>query len=110
VNDDCENILKEDTVILFEILDFNPKQLAARELNNQDSDNYYKVAWGYLRPLGLSKNHFGLSKVQLYKYIFDSHKLQPKQRKHFIPLVYFDFIWPNRVNSRENEFPAFLMK
>ena len=34
VNDDCENILKEDTVILFEILDFNPKQLAARELNN----------------------------------------------------------------------------
>lgn len=34
INDDCENILKEDTVILFEILDFNPKQLAARETTN----------------------------------------------------------------------------
>ncbi|KAL4475781.1 hypothetical protein ABPG72_011558 [Tetrahymena utriculariae] len=98
INEEIDNILKEDVIILFEVLDFNPKQLQTRDFNNLDQDYYYKVAWGYIRPIGLAKNHFGLSKVQLYKYIFDSQKLNPKQRRHFIPLVYFDFIWPNKTN------------
>ncbi|KAL4450258.1 hypothetical protein ABPG74_008964 [Tetrahymena malaccensis] len=98
INEEIDNILKEDVIILFEVLDFNPKQLQTRDFNNLDQDYYYKVAWGYIRPIGLAKTHFGLSKIQLYKYIFDSQKLNPKQRRHFIPLVYFDFIWPNKTN------------
>lgn len=28
-----------------------------------DSDNFYRIAWGYIRPNGLCKLHIGLSKI-----------------------------------------------
>ncbi len=34
----------------------------------------------------------------MYKYIFDTHKLENLNRKAYVPLVYFDFIWPTKVS------------
>lgn len=41
----------EKTIILFEMLDFNAKFLRDREKYKLDKDNFYRVAWGFLRYL-----------------------------------------------------------
>lgn len=60
-----------------------------------DKDNFYRIAWGYLRPVGMSKAHFGISKIQLYKYKFNNKKADVDLSKPHIPSVYYDFIWNN---------------
>lgn len=61
------------------------------------SDNYYRVCWGYLRPVGIQQNHIGLLKIQLYKYIFDTQKLPPQAKNDQVPLAYLDFIFPDKT-------------
>ena len=46
-------------MILFEILDFNVRALKERDLKVLDQDNQYRIAWGYLRPVGLAQNYIG---------------------------------------------------
>lgn len=58
------------------------------------ADNMYRIAWGFIRPVGLSKRHFGTSKIQLYRYKFNDRKLPNQINKSYIPTVYYDFIWP----------------
>lgn len=62
-----------------------------------NSNLFYRVAWGYLRPLGAHRNHFGISKLQLFKYKFQYTKASPLTLKPEIPHVYYDFIWPYKV-------------
>ena len=62
-----------------------------------DIDNFYRIAWGYLRPMGLSKLHVGITKIQLYQFLFDTTKLKSANRRESIPLVYFDYIWNDKL-------------
>ena len=39
-------MIKADTVILFEVLDFNHQALLYKDTDIYDKDNFYRVAWG----------------------------------------------------------------
>jgi hypothetical protein len=62
INEDLEHVFSTNTMILFEILDFNPKLLVEKS-NLLNSENFLPVAWGYLKPLGTSHPHTSLSKL-----------------------------------------------
>ena len=96
INEDCSSLLGPNTLILFELLDFN-KKLITEGSKLLDSNLNYRIAWGYIRPIGTAKNHVGFSKVQLFKYKF--HPKDPTRANLFksnrrVPYVYFDFLWP----------------
>lgn len=100
IDEDAANICTPDTVILFELLDFN-KKLVNEGSEELDSDLNYRIAWGYIRPVGAAKHHFGMSKIQLYKYKF--YPNSPTRAALFrdnrrVPYVYFDFLWPRKKN------------
>ena len=52
--------MNPNTVILFEILDFNHQALLYKDTDIYDKDNFYRVAWGiyytYLRVSSSSGN------------------------------------------------------
>jgi len=99
LNEDASWLYNPKNIILFEILDFN-KELLKENSNKLDSNYNYRIAWGYLRPSGVAKNHIGYSKVQLYKYKFNPSQTTVSHIKKMykrIPFVYFDFIWPDKV-------------
>lgn len=43
--------------------------------------------------MGLCKLHLGITKVQLYKYLFDTRKYLYADRRETVPFVYYEFIW-----------------
>lgn len=94
INDEADHLLTTNTIVLFELLDYNHKLLAGRAVGDLDRDNFYRIAWGFLRPMGVSRRHLGYSKLQLYRYKFDSQKLPAEYQRKFVPTVYYDFIWP----------------
>ena len=56
----------------------------------------YRVAWAYLRPVGVStKIHRGQFQLQLNRYKFSPSSEWKNQ--HFIPNVYYDFLWTNHL-------------
>lgn len=61
------------------------------------------MAWGFLRPVGIGRNHFGISKIQLYRYKFDQFKTNAHSLHSSIPYVYYDFIWPYKT-----EYPGYI--
>jgi hypothetical protein len=67
VNQPASHLLKESTVLLFEILECNTSliekgsELVTREL-------FYPVAWAYLRPLGTAHIHMSRTRLQLYRF------------------------------------------
>lgn len=94
------NLLENDVLLLFELVDFSPTLLLDRpqELNR---DSLYPIAWGYLRLSGLSKYHMKDNKIQLYKNIFDTRAFDKtatgKRRQQNVPDIYYDFLWPNKT-------------
>lgn len=96
INFPAEKLINTDALFLFEILDFNHQALLFKDTGHYDKDNFYRIAWGYLRPVGIGKNHLGVTKIELYQYKFNNKKLY-NQNKPFIPSVYYDFLW----NSHE---------
>jgi hypothetical protein len=50
---------------------------------------------GFLRPVGLGKNHIGKSKIELYKYKYVNKRADPTFDNNYVPSVYYDFIWNN---------------
>lgn len=50
-------------MILFEVLDFNHQALLYKDNSQYDKDNFYRIAWAYLRPVGISKSHLGINKL-----------------------------------------------
>ena len=75
INYPAQKLFHPDIVFLFEILDFNHQALVYNDTNIYDKDNYFRVAWGFLRPVGISKTHVGVSKVELYQYKFNNKKI-----------------------------------
>lgn len=73
INEYAKNIYNPNVVIMFEILDFNTKLLIDGS-NKLNSENFYPVAWAYLRPLGTANIHLGARKLQLYHYNFEGRK------------------------------------
>lgn len=63
INFPAEKLINPDTVILFEVLDFNHQALLYKDTGSYDKDNFYRIAWAYLRPAGVSKAHLGVSKL-----------------------------------------------
>lgn len=63
INFPADKIVTPDTIFLFELLDFNHQALLYKDTNSYDKDNFYRIAWAYLRPAGLSKFHMGISKL-----------------------------------------------
>lgn len=63
INFPATTFFTADTLILFEILDFNHQALTYKDTDIFSKENFFKVAWAYLRPVGVSKIHVGKSKL-----------------------------------------------
>lgn len=99
INEDAQAMLGPDTVLLFEILDFNFKLVKARSKALR-ADNLYPVAWAFLRPAGVSKYHMGVNKLQLFKF---KYKRPAWFNEMHRPEVFYDFNWFNKEH-----YPSFL--
>ena len=99
IDEDASHLFGPSLLILFEILDFNQDLIKEKKLDLMDSDFFYRVAWGYLRPIGGGRNHFGNRQIQLFKYKFQCRRTNAASLGGFVPHVYYDFIWPEKVNS-----------
>lgn len=97
INELAQKIYNPNVVILFEILDFNTKLLieGSSKLNN---DNFYPVAWAYLRPLGTANIHLGARKLQLYHFNFEGKKHMKYNRciDPRTPDVFLELDWPSK--------------
>jgi hypothetical protein len=104
INEKSVNIFDPETLILFEILDFNP-DLAARNPSALNADLMYPVAWAYLRPVGMANIHVSTQRLQLYKYKFNYDKKFKYKRPidQRTPEVLLDFNFP-----RKEEYPTYL--
>jgi hypothetical protein len=65
LNERADKILGQDTVILFEILDFNPDLIMSKK-SILTADHFVPVAWAYLRPVGMANIHLSTLRLQLY--------------------------------------------
>jgi len=94
INEDLRHIYGETTVIIFELLDYNPELIFNDEPRLRD--NLYPIAWAYLRPLGEALIHKATKRLQLYRYKFDMPPTFYKDTQADIrtPLVFFDFNYP----------------
>jgi hypothetical protein len=88
--------MSPDTLFLFEVLDFNHQALVYRnDEDTFDKYNFYRVAWSFLRPVGLSKTHIGKVQLEMYRYKYSNTSNDVSSNKSFIPDVYYDFLWSN---------------
>ena len=97
MNEEADAVFQPNTVILIEILDFNKRLIAEKRYDQMNQNLFYRVAWGYLRPMGPHRNHFGISRIQLFRYKFEYKNTSSLSLKPEIPHVYYDFIWPYKV-------------
>ena len=97
INEFAKNIYNPNVVIMFEILDFNTKLLIDGS-SKLTADNFYPVAWAYLRPLGTANIHLGTRKLQLYHYNFEGRKHMKFNRcvDPRTPDVFLELDWPNK--------------
>ena len=59
----CQGCIHRGGGVLLQSYDFKPKLLRERKVEQLDGDGYYRVAWGYLKPDGLVKKHYGENKI-----------------------------------------------
>ena len=97
VDEEADVVFQPNTVILIELLDFNKRLIMEKRYDLMNQNLFYRVAWGYLHPMGPHRNHFGNSRIQLHKYKFEHKKASALSLKPEIPHVYYDFIWPYKV-------------
>ena len=98
INYPANELLKPDTLFLFEILDFNHQALTYRNDEEQyGRDSLFRVAWSYFRPVGIAKTHLGKVQLELFAYKYTAQTSEPSLNKSVIPDVYYDFVW----NSHE---------
>jgi hypothetical protein len=53
-------------------LEVNTHLIETRKTNLLNSEMLYRVAWGYLRPLGTAGINTGRNRIQLYRYKYNS--------------------------------------
>lgn len=63
INCDVVKLIESDALILFELLDFNTSLLFEKDQSMLSRDNFFRIAWGYLRVKGLASNHIGYFKI-----------------------------------------------
>ena len=56
INEEAAQIYQKNVIIMFELLDFDPGLIKAKDKRLR-GDKLYPVAWGYLRPLGATQIH-----------------------------------------------------
>ena len=56
INMHAYKLLQPETLILFEILDFNPDLIFEKKCP-LNAELLYPIAWGYLRPVGQARIH-----------------------------------------------------
>jgi len=98
INEKVRNLLKQNVIIIFEILDFNT-DLVVQDSNLLNSDKMYPVAWAYLRPLGSASVHLDKVKLQLYQHKFHSDKSIKFNRPFdmMTPEVLLELEWPAKT-------------
>ena len=69
VNEHASYICRENVIFLFEILECNTTMILEND-RRLNADNFYPVAWAYLRPLGTADIHLSRNRLQLYRYKF----------------------------------------
>jgi hypothetical protein len=72
INELASNLLTNKVLILFEILEVNTHLIEEGKTHLLNSELLYRVAWGYLRPLGTAGINTGKSRIQLYRYKYNS--------------------------------------
>ena len=63
IDQESQEFLKQEPIILFEILDLNLKLIKEGQVHLLDEHNHYKVAWGYIKPLGTTNINMGAQKI-----------------------------------------------
>jgi hypothetical protein len=98
INETLDAIYNENTVLIFELLDYNIPLILAKDPNLRD--NLYPIAWAYLRPFGEAAMHLATLRLQFYQYKFHptAEFLQLPMHDIRTPLVFYDFNWPILVN------------
>ena len=89
--------LSSDILILFEIWNKQICDNDKEDAKEQQKDAPVRIAWGYLVPFGVYQTRTGMIDIQLYKYKFKKEKFKEQERFNSVPLVYFDFLWLDRV-------------
>ena len=101
-----EQFFRPSTVILFEILDYNPL-LLIKNSKRLNRENFLPIAWGYLRPNGASQIHLAQAKVQLWKFqgrhSRDNHFKHQEFYDGRRPDVLLELAWPQK-----SKYPSFL--
>ena len=100
INEDAATIFSPNNVILFEILDYNFNL----PLENCSEDGIIKIAWGYLKLVGVSQTYLGEHKIQLYRYKYQ----EPQIYKQFLkdnrtPQILYEFNW-----FKKDLYPSYL--
>jgi len=104
VNEHASYICRQNVVLLFEILECNTQMILEGD-QRLNADNYYPVAWAYLRPLGQADIHLSRNRLQLYRFKFNYDDSVKKARPfdHRTPPVFMEFNW-----QRRESYPSFL--
>ena len=97
INEYAQNILQNNVVILFEMLEMNPSMIYNRD-PKLNSENLYPICWAYLRPLGSAHIHLTKSRLQLFKFKYKHDKKSKESRAYDqrTPDVFLDFNFPVR--------------
>ncbi len=104
INEDAANIFNPNTVLFFEILDYNFNL----PLENCSENGINKIAWGFLKLVGYSQTYLGNHKVQLYRYKYnrpDSYKLFQEKNKidKRTPEILYEFNW-----IKKDPYPSYI--
>ena len=104
INEHASLLLKPSVLMLFELLDFNPR-LVVEKPGLLNADLLYPVAWGFLRPVGQAHIHLTRTRIQLYrhKFKFDQEFKQRRPVDARTPPVLMEFMWP-----KKDQYPSFL--
>jgi len=62
---DCpvDSLINKNSLILFEILDYDASLIINKNTQNINQEGMYRIAWGYLRPLGQGGIYIGRNKI-----------------------------------------------
>ena len=98
LNVDACDIISQNMVMVFELLDFS-FQCIAKKSPELNFDKHFRIAWGYLRLAGISENYSGEIRVQLYQFKFNSKKKKRKKKpSNALDVKYSRFLLVQKEN------------
>lgn len=105
INECAPNILKDNVIFLFEILEVNSQLIAENQHEKLTPELFYPVAWAYLRPLGTALTHMSRTRLQLYKYKLNNSRELAANWPYDLrtPSVFLEFEF-----ARKTAYPSYL--